>query len=414
MLEAVVVVGVLLALAVGGFAAYGTVTENAKKAKIKSAASEVLTATRVASMDGDSATEPEEVIRTWNASNDQIRVQLLSSSADEAATSGDYCVSATSLEDPTITFTSGTCSTPISSGDPAGSVSPPAGPTIDTSNVMTTVWDTRLTTDANYNTANYATPNLQSCTTISVPLARGVDATINWGDGSPEQPVKSDYNTTSITHTYTGTAGLRTVTVTGKFEAWVGWDWINWTQGCITEVTSWGDGTGTFDGQASFNGAVNLTDVARIPSTMTDLNNFLSANSASFTGDSLHLWDTSNVIVMDGMFADMKGITGDISGWDTSNVDSMENIFAGSTFNGNISDWNVRKVVWWNGAFASSSFNGDISGWEPASAYRMSGMLQDATSFNHDLSGWNVSSVKEYAGFGQGSGLTANKLPAFQ
>jgi type II secretory pathway pseudopilin PulG len=42
MLEAVVVVGVLLALAVGGFLAYGPITQNAKIAKMKSAASEVI------------------------------------------------------------------------------------------------------------------------------------------------------------------------------------------------------------------------------------------------------------------------------------------------------------------------------------------------------------------------------------
>lgn len=287
-------------------------------------------------------------------------------------------------------------------------------PTIDTSNVMTSVWDTRLSTDANYNTANYATPNMVPCTTISVPLAQAVNATINWGDGTPDTVVNSSYNSTAITHTYSDTPGLHTVKVTGTFAAWVGSDWINWTQGCVTSVTSWGDATGTSDGTAGFNGSVNLTDVARIPSTMSLINNFLSANSATFTGASLSKWDVSNVTQMDGMFADMKGITGDISGWNTSNVQSMESIFAGSTFNGDISKWDVRNVIWFNLAFDSSSFNGDITKWQLNSVSRMSMAFNNATAFNQDLSGWTIASGVQHDGFGQGSGLTANHMPLFQ
>ena len=48
MLEAVVVVGVLLALAVGGFFSYGSITQNAKMAAVNSAASSIYTAILVA------------------------------------------------------------------------------------------------------------------------------------------------------------------------------------------------------------------------------------------------------------------------------------------------------------------------------------------------------------------------------
>ena len=216
------------------------------------------------------------------------------------------------------------------------------------------------------------------------------------------------------THTYTGTPGLKTVKITGQFTQWVGEWWGLWSQGCITEVTSWGDGTGTVLGNGGFNGSVNLTDVARIPTTMENLDNFLSADSAAFTGESLSQWDVSNVTDMTGMFANMKGVTGDVSGWDTSNVVWMDNIFAGSTFNGDISDWNVRNVKSFSLAFSDSTFNGDISRWEPVSATAMVFMFNNATSFNQNLSGWDVSNVTSYGGFGSGSALTAQNRPLFK
>ena len=74
MLEAVVVVGVLLALAVGGFIAYGKITENAKKASTEAAASSVYTAILAAGMDGDSETVPGDVITDYNNSQDVITV----------------------------------------------------------------------------------------------------------------------------------------------------------------------------------------------------------------------------------------------------------------------------------------------------------------------------------------------------
>lgn len=78
MLEAVVVVGVLLALAVGGFIAYGKITENAKKASTESAASSVYTAILAADMDGDSTTDPFDVITDYNASQDAIEITAVS------------------------------------------------------------------------------------------------------------------------------------------------------------------------------------------------------------------------------------------------------------------------------------------------------------------------------------------------
>lgn len=118
-LEAVVVVGVLLALAVGGFFAYGPIAENAKKAKVRSIAAEVHTAVLVANIDGDPATKPDDVIKDYNNSNSQVKVEILDSiaaiaamttSESKAGDNGDFCVQATNIANPKIFSRTGSCS----------------------------------------------------------------------------------------------------------------------------------------------------------------------------------------------------------------------------------------------------------------------------------------------------------------
>lgn len=128
MLEAVVVVGVLLALAVGGFFAYGPITQNAKLAKVKSAASQVHTAVLVSHIDGDPLTSPADVIAKFNASNDTIKVEILEStptpaamtvSASAPSSDEDFCIQATNLKDTSIQAKSGKCEDAVSAS-PAG------------------------------------------------------------------------------------------------------------------------------------------------------------------------------------------------------------------------------------------------------------------------------------------------------
>lgn len=115
MLEAIVVVGVLLAIAVSGFVAYAAITQNAKTAAVKSAASEVHTAVILASSDGDSTTQPQDVIDDWNAITDQIHVEILALTMGAYA-NGDYCVSATNVAQPEITARGGECSNVTEAG----------------------------------------------------------------------------------------------------------------------------------------------------------------------------------------------------------------------------------------------------------------------------------------------------------
>lgn len=136
MLEAVVVVGVLLALAVSGFIAYGTVTENAKVAAVKSAASQVHTAVMVANLDGDPVTTSTTVMDDWNNSNDRIKVRIVGDTVEIAAmttgevipTEPDVCVEAKYVESTDISALSGSCDPVVPVVDPAPTETPTATP----------------------------------------------------------------------------------------------------------------------------------------------------------------------------------------------------------------------------------------------------------------------------------------------
>lgn len=127
MLEAVVVVGVLLALAVGGLFAYGPITDNAKRAAVKSTASSIHTAVLVANIDGDSETTPQGVIDAFNNSTDKIRVEILDSISGIGAMSStgnaptpeqDFCVQATNVAESKFFAREGAC------GNVAGGFNP--------------------------------------------------------------------------------------------------------------------------------------------------------------------------------------------------------------------------------------------------------------------------------------------------
>lgn len=325
-------------------------------------------------------------------------------------------------------------------------------PTTDTSSIMTTVWDTRLT----YKNSVGAEV---SCTSLIVPLTGSVNAVIDWGDGEASETVTS----IQPTHDYVDTPGLKTVTITGTFTGWVGENEDYWSDNCLIKVTSWGDGTNTSDVMSGFKSATSLTDVARLPKTVIDKTAFLFYRAKAFTGESVSSWDVSGITSMEYMFAGTEAFQGDISKWDVSNVTDMSGLLAESSFNGDISDWDVSNVTDINYMFAKntafngdisnwdvtsvehmgltfylSSFNGDISNWKTYSLTNVVGMFQDnasfdvdiggwdtskvtnmqqmflrATAFNRDLTSWDVSSVTIHKFFADGSGMTPDHLPTF-
>lgn len=125
MLEAVVVVGVLLALAVGGFLSYGPIAENAKKAAAKSAASQIYTAVMVALSDGDPTTNATDIVDKYNGSDTEYLAELsapaddpsvgaMTTAAYTPASDSDFCLTITHKSRPNIVAQMGNCPAPES------------------------------------------------------------------------------------------------------------------------------------------------------------------------------------------------------------------------------------------------------------------------------------------------------------
>ncbi|ACL42438.1 lipoprotein (plasmid) [Pseudarthrobacter chlorophenolicus A6] len=236
---------------------------------------------------------------------------------------------------------------------------------------MVSTWDTSIV-------PAYGDP----CTRITLPLAGTVDATIDWGDGSAPEKVTAGLPV----HDYTGTPGPQTITIDGTFTGWNGDDWPTWSTECLTEVTQWGE-TGTTDAQGGFYSATHLTDVNRMPSTVTSYY---------------------------GLFDSATSFNGDISDWDTSNVTDMSWMFSGSAFNQDISGWNTSKVTEMGMMFYNAdAFNQDISGWDTSNVSNMLYMFFANDSFDQDLSNWNVAKVGEtyHMYFNGSSVLTNDHIP---
>lgn len=144
MLEAVVVVGVLLALAISGFFAYGPITENAKNAAAKSAASQLYTAVMVALADGDPKTNSTAVVDQYNSSNSEYRAEIRAAGTAPVigamvageyipTSDNDFCLRITNIAKPSIYAEMGSCSVaspaPTATATPTATVTPTPTPT---------------------------------------------------------------------------------------------------------------------------------------------------------------------------------------------------------------------------------------------------------------------------------------------
>lgn len=144
MLEAVVVVGVLLALAVGGFLSYGPIVTNAKTAAAKSHASQVYTAVMVALSDGDPNTNATDTVDDFNSSDSEYRAEL-SAPADDPSVAAmttaaytptadsDFCLTITHKSRPSIFAQMGNC--PVANPTTPTPTPTPTGPDTDSDGI---------------------------------------------------------------------------------------------------------------------------------------------------------------------------------------------------------------------------------------------------------------------------------------
>lgn len=110
---------------------------------------------------------------------------------------------------------------------------------------------------------------------------------------------------------------------------------------------------------------------------------------------SLNCVDVSNIKYMvesvTGVF-EKSNFDGDISGWDVSNVVNMEGMFANSKFTGKNGIFKLPKgnnITNMKDIFINSMFDGDISDWDVSNVTNMYRMFK-GSSFSYDISGWNV------------------------
>jgi surface protein len=268
--------------------------------------------------------------------------------------------------------------------------------------------------------------------TIAVPLygsgpigpgdgGAGLNAVIDWGDGSPTQTATTGQ---SYVHTYT-TGGIKTVTISGTLPRFGGP--FPYPIPALVSVSSFNSTTTCLEN--AFSLASNLTTVpTTLPSSVTNISsmfanspfnqnistwdtsnvtNMSSMFASSPFNQNISTWDTSNVTNMSSMFSFASAFNQDISTWDTSNVTNMTAMFTGSPFNQNISTWDTSNVTNMTAMFTNTTaFNQDISTWDTSNVTNMDGMFDGASAFNQNLSPWVTGLTAQPMGFSSGANST--------
>ena len=115
--------------------------------------------------------------------------------------------------------------------------------------------------------------------------------------------------------------------------------------------------------------------------------------------EGLAYFDTSNVEIMEGIFAGAAALTSlDLSAWDTSNVEDMGGMFAymSNLTSLNLSGWDTSSVILMDGMFYETSAltKLDISHFDTSSVEDMGFMFYGSGVTSLDLSGWDTSNVE--------------------
>lgn len=419
MLEAVVVVGVLLALGVGGLFAYGPIVKNAKLAKVKSALSEVYTAVTVAQIDGDPTTSPLTVIDTYNSTQTALKFEIrrgesqptiaaMSTEAYAPQSDNDFCLKASSVADMNIFAEMGDCtppaSNPVVTPMPTPTPSATTAPTIDPEPTSTPSATTAPSASPSPTPTGYVDPTptrttltyrCSANTTGALPFGATVRGTETWSDGL----VKTVNQSLSPARTLT--AG---VTYKVDFDGTYGSFIRNNSndsmklQPCLLSVDHLGSESGVTDMTQAFAQSPNLTSVPdRLPPTVTKISYILWASAIN--DPKISKWDVSKVTIMDNVFCNAKNFNQPLNDWNVSNATWLGDMFNGATsFNQPLDKWKVSNVTYMSGVFrGATSFNQDVSMWDTSKVSDMSYMFYGATSFNQNLSGWNTTRISTSA-----------------
>jgi surface protein len=408
MLEAVVVVGVLLAIAVGGFISYGTIVENAKIAKLKSAASDVYTAVLVYEMDGDPSTYPKLATENYNAINSLIHVDLSNSeegpligamttikaSNVDSSNGSEFCVTATRIDDSDLIAQAGNCD------NISNELDDPPIPVIKDA-----------ITKVSYQCAATTTNKLPFIGADSSTKVNLTNTNSETSEMISQDPSKNNVYFATLQ------GGVKyTATLDGAYETFSHEG--SSLRNCVTSVDQLGPDSGVKT--LSYLGGNKVFTVPdQIPSSVTSLKNaFSSASNFNDTNvsnwntfnvtdmsfvfyragkfdQSVDNWKTDNVTSMEETFSEALIFDQPLSKWETSNVVNMREMFASARkFSYPVGNWKVHNVENFQGMFFQAwAFNQPLGEWKTYSATDMASMFSEASIFNQDISQWDTLDV---------------------
>ena len=154
-----------------------------------------------------------------------------------------------------------------------------------------------------------------------------------------------------------------------------------------------------FHGDVAYYGGVTYPNFvpATLSPSITDLTEAFTFLTLTNPDDlkGVETWDTSNVTVMQGIFARMKTFNSDITGWDVSNVTNFSALFSGcESFNQDISNWNVSNAVNMSHMFAGAKvFDQPIGNWDVSKVTNFNGMFSNESGLTNSITGWDMSKV---------------------
>ena len=234
---------------------------------------------------------------------------------------------------------------------------------------------------------------------ITLPLSSSggdYNFTVDWGDGST-----SLVTTNAASHTY-ATAGIYTLTITGKI---IGWEMIASQAKKITDITQWGCLKGA--GTKAFYQCTSLTTISATDTLNTQgiTSFFRQFYGCEFlTALDVSNWDVSSATNFEGQFHGCKALTTlDVSNWNVSSGTNFYSQFSTclSLTTLDVSNWDVSSATnFYRQFYRCESLTAlDVSNWDVSSVtifYQH--FYQCESLITLDVSNWNVSSATSFYG----------------
>ena len=247
-------------------------------------------------------------------------------------------------------------------------------------------------------------------TVISLPLVASgnYQFTADWGDGTTSVITNANMATTA-THTY-ASAGIKTLTLTGKIE---GWKFDNNTEKLkITNISQWGCLKGA--GNAAFFGCANLTvgatDILNLEG-ITDLSRQFQGCTAITTLD-VKKWDVSSNTNFSNQFFECSSLTSlELNTWNVSNVTNFSGQFRSCSALKviELDTWNVSKGETFSNQFRSciELTTLDVANWKPTQGTNFGRQFRGCTLLTTiDIKDWTVDNAAGMKEFMRGTKTT--------